>query len=171
MPGIGAYLNAAEGTFRQARRALQTADGVIFFAVGDTTPNSTSANSTNAAIAHNPFAHGKATPKRTNADFFVMLRGALFAQKTVPPPMPWKTSPATGSVMGFARDANGALLDGAPVTIEPGARILTTDGGGFFGALGLAPGDYHANGCAFAVAAGRVTRIDLPCRAAANAAP
>jgi uncharacterized lipoprotein YddW (UPF0748 family) len=169
MPGIGAYLNAAEGTFRQARRASETADGVIFFAVGDTTPNSTS-NSTNAAMAHNPFMHGKPTPKRTNADFFTMLRGALFAQRTVPPPMPWKTSPATGHVMGFERDANGALLDGAAVKIEPGARVLTTDGGGFFGALGLAPGDYHANGCTFQVIAGRVTRIDLPCAVAAGTA-
>ena len=169
MPGIGAYLNAAEGTVRQARRASQLTDGVIFFAVGDTTPNSTSANSTNAAMAHNPFVHGRPTPKRTNADFFAMLRGALFAQMTVPPSMPWKKAATTGYVMGFDRDAHGALLDGATVTIEPGARALTTDGGGFFGALGLAPGEYRANGCAFTIAAGRVTRIDLPCPVATEA--
>lgn len=155
MPGIGAYLNAVEGTVRQARRASATADGVIFFAVGDTTPNTTGANSTNAAVAHRP--------KRTNAAFFAALRGSLFSQTTTPPSMPWKTSATTGHLMGYARDSNGLPLDGATLTLEPGGRTLITDGSGFFGIVGLAPGQYRIAGCDVQVVAGSVARVDLPC--------
>lgn len=180
MPGIGAYLNAIEGTLRQARRASAKADGVIFFAVGDTTPNSTAANSTNAAMSHNPFVRGLSTPKRPNADFFAALRRGtsadgekrfdtqpLFANPAAPPPMPWKSKPTTGHVMGFVRDASGKIVDGGHVTIESLAtreqRIVATDGGGFFGALSLAPGDYRIDGCTFRIIAGNVTQIDVPC--------
>jgi uncharacterized lipoprotein YddW (UPF0748 family) len=173
MPGIGAYLNAVEGTLRQARRASMAADGLIFFAVGDTTPNSTAANSTNVALSRNPFLRGKASPKRTNADFFAALRRGLFVSTTTPPPMPWKTSPSTGHLMGFARDGHGAALDGATLTLESesGARrTLTTDGGGFFGAVALAPGNWRLEGCAVRILAGSVTRIDLPCPGAVDTA-
>lgn len=181
MPGIGAYLNPIEGTLRQARRASAAADGVIFFAVGDTTPNTTAANSTNAAVKSNPFVHGISTPKRPNADFFAALRRGttadgerrfdsepLFANPTEPPLMAWKSAPATGYVMGFLRDAAGRLADGGQVVLESATtgekRTLTTDGGGFFGALNLAPGEYRIDDCAFSVLAGKVTPIDVPCQ-------
>jgi uncharacterized lipoprotein YddW (UPF0748 family) len=190
MPGIGAYLNPVEGTLRQARRAGDSADGIIFFAVGDTTPNSTAANSTNAAMKHNPFARGAATPKRPNADFFAALRrgttadGAhrfelaslrpIFAEGAPPPVMAWKSAPAAGHVMGFARDPNGAARDGASILIESleggMKRMVTTDGGGFFGAVGLPPGNYRIDGCTFRILAGSVARIDVPCPGAAETA-
>src|SRR5207244_3838375 len=48
VPGIGAYMNAIEGSLRQAQRARSAgADGVIFFAIGDTTPQTVRMNSTN----------------------------------------------------------------------------------------------------------------------------
>ena len=47
-PGIGAYLNSIEGTLRQSRRTREAdADGILFFAMGDTKPWSILANSTN----------------------------------------------------------------------------------------------------------------------------
>ena len=160
VPGIGAYMNAVEGTLRQARRARKAgADGVIFFAVGDTTPNTVRMNSTNRAVPPKP--------KRTNEQFFDALATGPFAGKATPPPKPLD---GTGAVIGYAP------LDGASIAIESETihRTVTTDGGGFFGALKLPPGDYRAtlrgDGCAFRVGAGAVARIDLPCHLTAEAA-
>ena len=88
-----------------------------------------------------------------------------FAAKAIPPIPP----PAdTGAVLGMAP------LDGASIAIESDTvqRKVSTDGGGFFGALKLPPGDYHAtlreNACAFHVSAGVVVRVDIPCRVTAD---
>jgi uncharacterized lipoprotein YddW (UPF0748 family) len=157
VPGIGAYLNSIEGTLRQARRTRDAnADGIIFFAMGDTKPWSVLANSTNNAVKKNPYAlpvAGIFTPKRPNEDFFAALRTStatdgrtpferietpLFAATSPPPP---RLEPATGAVMGYAAG------DGDLVTIESMAthatRTTHTDGSGFFGMLGLAPGEYR----------------------------
>jgi uncharacterized lipoprotein YddW (UPF0748 family) len=157
VPGIGAYLNSIEGTLRQARRTREaSADGILFFAMGDTKPWSILANSTNNAVTKNPYAlpvAGVFTPKRPNEEFFAALRTStatdgrtafekiaqpLFAA-TLPPPR--KPEETTGAVMG---NADG---DGMPVTVESLATHVTrtthTDGGGFFGMLGLAPGEYR----------------------------
>ena len=70
-----------------------------------------------------------------------------------------------------------APLDGASVAIESDAvhRKVNTDGGGFFGALKLPPGEYRAtlrdNACVFRVSAGTVVRVDLPCRLTVEAPP
>ena len=78
VPGIGAYLNSIEGTLRQSRRAREAnADGILFFAMGDTKPWSILANSTNNAVRQNPYAlpvAGVFTPKRPNEEFFAALR-------------------------------------------------------------------------------------------------
>src|SRR5205085_1015474 len=105
VPGIGAYMNAIEGTLRQARRARGAgADGVIFFAVGDTTPQTVAKNSTNRAVPPKP--------KRTNEEFFAALARGPFAAKASPPP---QSAEAVGAVMGFVP------LDGATVAIESDA--------------------------------------------------
>ncbi len=157
VPGIGAYLNSIEGTLRQARRTREAnADGILFFAMGDTKPWSILANSTNNAVKKNPYAlpvAGVFTPKRPNEEFFAALRtstatdgrtafermtGPLFAT-TSPPPR--RAEETTGSVMG------NTGVDGMLVTIESvgtrTSRTTYTDGTGFFGMLGLAPGDYR----------------------------
>jgi hypothetical protein len=85
-------------------------------------------------------------------------------------------SEKTGHLAGFVRDT-----DGAAVTIEnvdTGAkRTVHTDGGGFFGAVGLEPGRYVATSgtmtsCSVTVNSGEVSRVEVgnaPCRAAASA--
>ena len=160
VPGIGAYMNAIEGTLRQARRARSAgADGVIFFAVGDTTPQTVVKNSTNRAVPPKP--------KRTNEEFYAALAKGPFAAKASPPPKP---SELTGAVIGFVP------LDGASVVIESAGvrRTVTTDGGGFFGALKLPPGEYRAtlrgDSCAVHVSAGAVARVNVPCHMTAEAA-
>ena len=158
VPGIGAYMNAIEGSLRQAQRARSAgADGVIFFAIGDTTPQTVRMNSTNRAVPPKP--------KRTNEAFFTALAKGPFAAKASPPTPP----PAdTGAVLGIAP------LDGASIAIESNTvqRKVSTDGGGFFGALKLPPGDYRAtlreNACAFHISAGVVVRVDIPCRVTAE---
>jgi len=173
--GLGNYLNSIEGTLIQQRKALglapftalPAADGVIYYALGSTVPNTTTGNSTNAAVNSNPFSvpiANVSSLKRPNEEFFSALRtGAsrntltryedpllapLNAQPIPVPDMPWKSSPVDGSVMGFAKRGNGTPLDGAEVRIETldgsFVRSVKTDGGGFFGALKLAPGAYRA---------------------------
>ena len=174
--GVGAYMNGIEGTLRQGRRARAAgSDGILMFAVGDTAPWTTLANSTNTAVKRNPYsvaAPGKPTPKRPNEDFAAAVstgrnatgklgfemgrRPAIFSLTTSPPV---KNASTNGSVMGYTH------RDGATITIESAdARHSTiTDGSGFFGFLNLPPGDYRVEGCAVHVAAGRVSRVDLPC--------
>lgn len=174
--GLGNYLNGIEGTLIQQRKALglspfnslPAADGVIYYALGNTVPNTITGNSTNVAVNPNPFSFpitNANSPKRPNEEFFSALRtGAsrnggltryedpllapLNAQPILVPDMPWKSSPVDGSVMGFAKRGNGTPLDGAEVRIETldgtFVRSVKTDGGGFFGALKLAPGAYRA---------------------------
>jgi len=157
VPGIGAYLNSIEGTLRQSRRTREAnADGILFFAMGDTKPWSILSNSTNNAVTKNPYAlpvAGVFTPKRPNEEFFAALRtstatdgrtaferiaGPLFAA-TSPPPR--KPEESTGAIMGKTEG------DGALVTIESLAtqtkRTTHADGNGFFGMLGVAPGEYR----------------------------
>ena len=157
VPGIGAYLNSIEGTLRQARRTREAnADGILFFAMGDTKPWSILANSTNNAVTKNPYAlpvAGVYTPKRPNEEFFAALRTSTATDgrtafermakplfNAVSPPL-GKREESTGAVIGQA-DGDGTL-----VTIEsrstPAKRTTHTDGSGFFGMLGLAPGEYR----------------------------
>ena len=191
--GLGAYLNGIEGTLLQARRVLDRpdtpsnpADGVIFYALGNTTPGTLVLNSTNAAVTSNPFSFPpQSTPKRFNTEFFsALLTGVsvnaatdyesaappLFDLPAPVPAMPWKS--ATGHLRGFAHGADG-VLDAAAVWIEnlDGSRVRTslTDGQGFFGGAGLNPGSYRIRVALGAeslwalpdVTAGRVSDVEV----------
>jgi len=174
VPGIGAYLNSIEGTLRQSRRARDAnADGILFFAMGDTKPWSILANSTNNAVRQNPYAlpvAGVFTPKRPNEEFFAALRTStatdgrtafekiehpLFAATTPPP---HRAEPTTGSLMG-SFDGDGTLISIESLTTHE-TRTTHTDGSGFFGILGLAPGEYRVaaggKSATVVVTAGRV---------------
>lgn len=168
--GLGAFLNGIEGTLLQARRALDrpdttpdtppnSADGVIFYALGNATPGSL-LNSTSAAVTNNPYSFPpSSTAKRANSEFFsalltgISVNAATDYESAAPPlfdliapvpAMPWKS--ATGHLRGFANGVAG-VLDAADVWVEKldGSRVRTslTDGQGFFGGAGLAPGPYR----------------------------
>ncbi len=174
LPGLGVYLNGIEGSLLQARRVLarppyetsNAADGVIFYALGNTIPGTTTGNSTNVAVTNNPFSYptaGVSTPKRTNAEFFSALRtggsvnsatryenpalSPLFTSNVAVPDMPWKAQPTKGYVMGIVSRGDGSVIDGAAVTVERidenETRPAKTDGGGFYGVLNLTPGTYR----------------------------
>ncbi|HKS24739.1 MAG TPA: family 10 glycosylhydrolase [Thermoanaerobaculia bacterium] len=147
VPGIGAFMNSTDGALRQARRAaVAGADGVIFFAVGS-------------------------IPKPPGDDFLSALRRGVFASSGA---APRKMLSKTGSVMGYTE-----ARDGAVVTIESIAthamRTTTTDGSGFFGVLGLEPGEYRvslagASSPVFPIVAGAVSRVDMAAIQSAAAA-
>jgi uncharacterized lipoprotein YddW (UPF0748 family) len=63
------------------------------------------------------------------------------------PPMPWKTSPTTGHLMGYLYGGStNNLLDGARITVTgPVARAQTNDATGFYGFVDLPLGNYTLN--------------------------
>ena len=159
--GQGSFVNAIEGSLRQTRRTLTPASGsnnlsgVIFFSMA----------TSNIAVANNPFAiPAGATPARPFLEFASGLTtgksvdGAvsyepdgltpIFNDPATIPTFSWKVAPTLGHVNGEARQTNGAAFDTVPVTIENletnATKVTATDGGGFFGAVDLAPGAYRA---------------------------
>ena len=162
MLGLGASVNAVEGTLRQTRRALEPSAlgnrslGVIYFSMA----------TSNVAVAANPFAIPPgSTPVRPFAELAAGLTTGesvdrqrryepagltpIFGLPALIPTLPWKEAPQYGHAKGFALDDEGKPLDTAPVTIErldaaAPPRTTATDGNGFYGAVDLAPGRYRA---------------------------
>jgi uncharacterized lipoprotein YddW (UPF0748 family) len=188
--GNAVYLNAVEGSLRQARRALapssagNSALGVSLYSMA----------TTNAAVAANPFSipAGQSTPVRSFAEFASGLTtgksvdGAtpyedpatnpspVFGLPATIPTLAWKASPTVGHLMGFAKRTDGTPLDTATVTIENldthVIRSGATDGGGFYGGVDLTPGRYLVKAelgpdvlysCVATVAPGTVSAADL----------
>lgn len=176
--GLGAYLNGIEGTLRQVRSARDKgADGVVVYALGDTTPGTTGVNSTNAAVSSNPFSYptlNQSTPKWPNEDFFSAFRtGAnangstrfeapanvpLYGETAAVPPLAPRTY-----VMGLIAGA-----DGVEVTVQhigPSDTYTTrTDGNGFWGFSGLPAGSYRTStSCKFRIVANAAETVSTPC--------
>ena len=180
MIGLGVYLNSVEGTLRQIRRSLdEPVTGVSLYSL---------ANS-DSSVSANPFSipPGQDTPARGIPALAAALTmnnypyedltlhpAPVFTEPAATPELAWKTSPALGHVMGFAARADGAPVDSAIVTIASldGTIIRTTstDGGGFYGGVDLAPGEYIVtarfdsnifSAPPFEVIAGSVARVDL----------
>jgi uncharacterized lipoprotein YddW (UPF0748 family) len=195
--GIGAYLNSIEGTLRQTRRALAvTGDeqgptsrglppprGVTFYSLG----------AHNAPVSQNPLSSSQRdTPYRAFEDLAAGLttgrtsagqllepasQPPIFATSVTTPSMPWKAQPTTGAVQGIVTASAGAPLDGAAIAIEAanGSSLVSaarTDGGGFFGHVGLAPGEYrvivvpdgdgqYRSNCTVSIGAGAVSTVTL----------
>ncbi|MFN0069714.1 MAG: family 10 glycosylhydrolase, partial [Limisphaerales bacterium] len=69
-----------------------------------------------------------------------------FAEPAPVPEMPWKTSPATGHLLGQLHDpaAGGGAEDVVVTLCGPVNRAFLTDANGFFGVVELPPGAYTA---------------------------
>jgi uncharacterized lipoprotein YddW (UPF0748 family) len=158
--GQGAANNAIEGTLRQVRRTLIPAggtnlSGIIFFSMA----------TSNIAVTSNPFAIPPGnTPARPFAEMAAGLTTGksvngltlyepagmtpIFNEPALIPTLPWKATPTLGHFKGEARHADNTPFDTATVTIENldthAMKTTKTDGGGFFGAVDLAPGPYRA---------------------------
>ena len=185
--GLGAYLNADEGTIRQIRRSLDEVDGTALRGVAIY-----SMGAHNAPVNNNPFAvpSQRDTPYRTFDDLAAGLRtgktqsgqsleqrtgAGVFAPTAVPAlaPLTWKETPSTGHLKGIVRTTDGLAVDSADVLIESDASSqTTTDGNGFYGRVGLTPGSYrvtvmpvgdgrYTSQCTIDVVAGSVSTLDL----------
>lgn len=193
--GLGNFINPIEGTLRQVRASLEpslgnSTQGVVFWSMGQS--NSVATDGVTNFPNWNPFALPPAiTPVRNYAEFasaLVTSRATtgsvffedttvnpvpIFAQNATIPVHPWKAAPTNGHLMGFARRLDNSVLDTATVTIKNLAtnalRTTTTDGGGFYGAVDLQPGNYQVKAelgtttlyvCSATVTAGHVTTAD-----------
>jgi len=175
--GLGVYLNSIEGTLRQMRRAAASGvGGVALYALANV----------DTAVAANPLSlpAGQNTPARGYAEFRFAVKDANFAYedgRLFPLPLwgeearvrslPWKERPVAGHVMGFVPGSDGAEVVLVRLLTGDTRRILT-DGGGFFGAVDLAPGQYEVRTSKEGVVtrevvnveAGWVTKVDLVVR-------
>jgi uncharacterized lipoprotein YddW (UPF0748 family) len=134
--GPGIYLNSTADAIVQMRYSRvasltgNSARGVIGYSYR--VPNNdgvSRANFINALV--NPSAYDPVTPP-------------IFAQPATIPPMPWKTAPTTGHLMGNLTGTQVTnYLDGAVVNLTgPVNRSQTNDATGFYGFVDLPPGNY-----------------------------
>lgn len=157
--GQGGLSNGIEGTLRQTRRTLTpdggtNLSGIIFYSMA----------TSNIAVTNNPFAipvpvttparlfpefaSGLVTGKSVNGVTLYEPAGQtpIFANVAPIPVLPWKSVPTVGHIKGFAKRADNTPLDTAVVTIKNietnAVRTGATDGGGFYGGVDLAPGQY-----------------------------
>ncbi len=196
--GMGVFLNSIEGSLPQVRRALQEppvasnrAAGVVLFSMANP----------DEAVSGNPLSipAGLNTPKRGIAEFASgvtrgkSVNGATLYEDAIANPVPvfrfpapvpghvWKMAPQVGHLKGFVTDETGAVVDTAAIRVErQGPRtpavgrslvMNATDGGGFYGAVDLAPGTYRVTvipvraapytSCPVAVTSGAVTTLDF----------
>jgi uncharacterized lipoprotein YddW (UPF0748 family) len=185
--GLGAYQNAIEGTLRQIRRSTTIVNnialkGVAIYSMG----------AHNAPVQDNPFAvpTRRDTPYRAFEDLASGLKTGktvagqrlepgsgvgAFATGVAPVPFAWKTGPAVGNLKGTVRHSDGSPVDSADITIDggdAGVGATTTDGNGFYGRIGLAPGTYRVNvqptgdgryisSCTIDITSGGISSLDL----------
>ena len=144
--GSAAYLNSIDGTLAQvARVQASPAHGAALYSYATTNKDGQPRSALLDALAAGPFA----------------------APATVPF-MPWKDE--RGALHGTLDGVQGlASTDGVAVLLSgPEVRALTSDGAGWFGAPGLAPGEYvalvgldgdHLARASASVAAGSVANV------------
>lgn len=138
--GIGFYLNSIADNLAQIGIAGEATPGTLLSAAGSV--GFSYAVATDTGTSRQTFLDALTDP--VTAEMFTPGQAPLFAQPVAVPAQPWKTETALGHLAGSVRDgSNGMPLDGALVTLTgPENRVFTSDGTGFLGAVGLAPGVY-----------------------------
>jgi uncharacterized lipoprotein YddW (UPF0748 family) len=199
MMGVGSFLNSIEGSLTQVRRALEPSAlgnrnlGVNIFSMA-TSNVAVAANPLSIPPGQNTplrpfaeFAAGLATGRSVNGAMLYENPLAnpvpIFEQPASIPALAWKTEPRVGHLRGFIRDESGAIVDAGTVAIERlpdgplpdhGRTSVATasDGGGFYGGVDLAPGDFrvtvmpvgqaaYTTECVAPVRAGEVATFDV----------
>jgi uncharacterized lipoprotein YddW (UPF0748 family) len=174
-----------------------TADGVVIFSLGAHNapvagnPLAVSGPRDTPYRSFDDLAAGLLTSRSTSGQWLeVSTLPPLFARPVTLPIPAWKATPTTGHVRGTIVSApNGDPIDGAALVLEPepatagamgravdGPPVATplarSDGGGTFGALGIAPGRYrvlvtppgggqYRSACAITIDVGAVAAVAL----------
>jgi hypothetical protein len=174
-----------------------TADGVVIFSLGAHNapvagnPLAVSGPRDTPYRSFDDLAAGLLTSRSTSGQWLeVSTLPPLFARPVTLPIPAWKATPTTGHVRGTITAApNGDPIDGAALVLEPepatagamgravdGPPVATplarSDGGGTFGALGIAPGRYrvlvtppgggqYRSACAITIDVGAVAAVAL----------
>ncbi|WP_418607600.1 family 10 glycosylhydrolase [Georgenia sp. SUBG003] len=134
--GPALYLNDVESSVQQARDTLEAGfDGWMGYSY---------ANATMAATA----SGDRAVKDAERAALTAALREDVLADDVAVPEMAWRTDATTGNVAGTVTLTDGTVADQVDVVLHPvsapGAKVLVrTDGSGWFGAVGVAPGRYR----------------------------
>ncbi len=137
--GIGLWMNTIAGSMRQIRTALASvragaAQGVLLYSYAGT-----NANSRGSEQNYDEHLYSALATDSTNA------LPAPFARPVAFPAMPWKSSPKTGTVMGYAVAGPDLVpADGARIVLSgPETRVIRADALGFYAFVGLKPGWYR----------------------------
>lgn len=153
--GPGLYLNDRADNVAQAKAVQAAGVGWAGYSYANVSRTAASSSATVKAGERNLLQQA--------------LRKSVFTQAVPVPAMTWKTKPTTGHLVGvLAR--NGVPLDQAEVSLRATASGKTwttrTDGSGWFGVPGLAPGEYLVTIAGFAgcgvqvvVTAGKVSTV------------
>lgn len=166
--GIGAYLNLKESNLAQLGRVRKRegnggADGMSFFSYA----------SMYVSARQEPPPAAPQTPAADRFDYLSQGADAPFARPAPVPRMPWVDNPSIGWIAGAAIGPDGKGIDGATVEMRPAGwspfrRTVrrVTDGSGWFGFAGVAPGRYEirlvgGSKAMVDVAAGSVARAEL----------
>ena len=187
--GLGAYLNAPEGTKAQIVRALRPeggdrgdrADGVALFSY---------AVPSMSVLAMENSGNEVAAEIDSDTDTDIETDTALesnpapyaFSEPASIPSIEWIEKPERGGLLGRALDGEGAPVDGVTIEIRRAGwglfrnwRGVAADGNGYFGFTGLKPGRFrvrwkNAGGAGtesgsvevtVVITAGRIARLEL----------
>jgi uncharacterized lipoprotein YddW (UPF0748 family)/N-acetylmuramoyl-L-alanine amidase len=126
--GTGLYLNSVQDSMSQWRRANQPS------------------RSGNRVLGIAGYSYATPSDEGTSQLAFANVAATeVFTQPATTPAIPWKDFPTRGHLMGVLTPSLSCRpgLDGHPLTLTgPENRTLVADGGGWFGAVDLPPGQY-----------------------------
>lgn len=142
------YLNTVGNTIRQVGQARAASPngnfgaGIVGYSYGVRCRRLISGNNYESNyVPHSEFVSALTT--EATAEVYDPGGTPVFPSAVTSPPMPWKTNQTKGHLMGTVAVENGAVLDGATVTITgPVTRTTQTDATGFFGSVDLPVGNY-----------------------------
>jgi hypothetical protein len=144
--GSAVYLNTISNSMVQVRKALEPSttgnQGIGWVGYSYATPDlETTPSNRNERRA-------QLTLALTQPSSYDPILPPVFESPTTVPPMPWRTNPTTGHLMGTVRTQDDTAVDQINVRLldartDAVVASRLSDGSGWFGFVDLAPGRYR----------------------------